>query len=268
MTIYVSGRQSGKTTFLIRQSADTGAVIVAPTCQMARYIDSMARDLGLQIPPPVTVADWIRGLVRQPKDHDKTYLVDELQMALHQLNVKAATIDRNYEEMVRMFGVKETCCTRCSHRDVCQYKSEYLAAQTAVDEVSVRRPSKDDESISSIRLHDIPWIEPVELKCTYFRQDTGDNSITTIREENLMLEKTLIDLAHRHFEIMWRYEAMTNSIIVRMEKRYKQQWYKQNYRVTFGEIGCSGGFEVFMTMLLKHLADETDRMIKTNCNSD
>ena len=99
MTIYVSGRQSGKTTFLIRQSADTGAVIVAPTCQMARYIDSMARDLGLQIPPPVTVADWIRGLVRQPKDHDKTYLVDELQMALHQLNVKAATIDRNYEDV-------------------------------------------------------------------------------------------------------------------------------------------------------------------------
>lgn len=125
MTIYVSGRQSGKTTFLIRQSADTGAVIVAPTCQMARYIDSMARDLGLQIPPPVTVADWIRGLVRQPKDHDKTYLVDELQMALHQLNVKAATIDRNYEEMVRMFGVKETCCTRCSHNMMLDYALEY-----------------------------------------------------------------------------------------------------------------------------------------------
>lgn len=29
-----------------------------------------------------------------------------------------------------------------------------------------------------------------------------------------------------------------------------------------------GGFEVFMTMLLKHLADETDRTIKVNCNSD
>ena len=82
--------------------------------------------------------------------------------------------------MVRMFGVKETCCTRCSHRDVCQYKSEYLAAQTAVDEVSVRRPSKDDESISSIRLHDIPWIEPVELKCTYFRQDTRTQNLTLL----------------------------------------------------------------------------------------
>ena len=67
-----------------------------------------------------------------------------------------------------------------------------------------------------------------------------------------MLEKTLIDLAHRHFEIMWRYEAMTNSIIVRMEKRYKQRWYKQNYRVTLRVMGCSGGFVVFMSMLLNH----------------
>lgn len=173
MTIYIAGRQTGKTVFLIQQSARTGAVIVAPTCQMVGYIDRMARDLGLQIPPPITVADWIRGLVGQREDRDKTYLVDELQIVLNQLNVETATLDENYKEMVRMFRAKETCCTRCSHRGVCQYKSEYLAAQTAVDEVSVRRPSKDDESIRSIRLHDIPWIEPVELKCTYFRQDTG-----------------------------------------------------------------------------------------------
>lgn len=250
MTIYIAGRQTGKTVFLIQQSARTGAVIVAPTCQMVGYIDRMARDLGLQIPPPITVADWIRGLVGQREDRDKTYLVDELQIVLNQLNVETATLDENYKEMVRMFGVKETCCTKCSHRDVCQYKEEYLAAQAAVDEVSVNLPSRGDKSIKSIRLRDISWIEPVELKCRYFH----------------MLEKTLIDLAHRHFEIMWRYEAMTNSIIVRMEKRYKQQWYKQNYRVTFREIGYSGGFEVFMTMLLKHLADETDRTIKVNCN--
>lgn len=63
MTVYVAGRQAGKTVFLIRQSAKTGAVIVAPTSQMARYIDSMARDLGLQIPPPITAADWIRSML-------------------------------------------------------------------------------------------------------------------------------------------------------------------------------------------------------------
>lgn len=82
-----------------------------------------------------------------------------------------------------------------------------------------------------------------------------------------MLEKTLIDLAHRHFEIMWRYEAMTNSIIVRMEKRYKQQWYKQNYRVTFREIGYSGGFELSMIVLLNRMADTIHRAIEATDDS-
>ena len=63
-----------------------------------------------------------------------------------------------------------------------------------------------------------------------------------------MLEKTLIDLAHRHFKIMWRYEAMTNSIIIHVEKQYGQQRYQQNYRITFEEIGCSGGFELSKRM--------------------
>lgn len=33
-----------------------------------------------------------------------------------------------------------------------------------------------------------------------------------------MFERTLKDLANRHFEVMWRYENMTNSIIVRLKK--------------------------------------------------
>lgn len=173
MTVYVAGRQAGKTVFLIQQSARTGAVIVAPNSQMVRYIDSIARDLGLRIPPPITVSDWIRGMAGSRKDPGKSYLVDELQMMLHQLNVKAATLDKNCEEMVRMFGVKETCCTRCSHRDVCQFKAEYLEAQHAVDEVNVHLESKDENSARMIRLRDISWIEPVELKCKHFQQNTG-----------------------------------------------------------------------------------------------
>lgn len=31
MTVYIAGRQTGKTVFLIQQSARTGAVIVTPT---------------------------------------------------------------------------------------------------------------------------------------------------------------------------------------------------------------------------------------------
>ena len=173
MTVYIAGRQTGKTTHLIEISEKTGAVIVAPTYQMVRHIDQMARELRLRIPPPVSVVDWVKMVARKQADPEQRYLVDELQMVLHQLNVKAATLDKNYEEMVRMFGVKETCCTRCSHKDVCQYKEECLAAQHAVDEVSVHLPTKDENSARLIRLRDIPWIEPVELKCRHFQQNTG-----------------------------------------------------------------------------------------------
>ena len=99
---------------------------------------------------------------------DQKYLVDELQSALHQMNVVMATLDTNSKEMVHMFGVKETCCTKCAHKDVCQFKEEYLAAQAAVDNVSVNLPTKDERANRYINLRNIPWIEPVELKCKHF----------------------------------------------------------------------------------------------------
>ena len=173
MTVYIARRQPGKTTHLIGVSAKTGAVIVAPTYQMVRSIDQMARELELKIPPPISVVDWVKLVAKKQDPPDQRYLVDELQMVLSQMNVEAATLNEDYKEEVHMFGVKETCCTRCSHRDVCQYKEEYLAAQHAVDEVSVHLPTKDENSARMIRLRDIPWIEPVELKCRHFHQNTG-----------------------------------------------------------------------------------------------
>jgi hypothetical protein len=146
----------------------TGAVIVAPTYQMVKHIDQLARELGLKIPPPISVVEWAQMVARKQVHPEQRYLVDE-----HQMNVDVATLSENYKEEVRMFGVKETCCTRCSHKDVCQYKEEYLAAQHAADEVSVHLPTKDENSARLIRLRDIPWIEPVELKCRHFQQNTG-----------------------------------------------------------------------------------------------
>lgn len=72
-----------------------------------------------------------------------------------------------------MYGVKETCCTKCAHKDVCQYKDEFLAAQQAVDEVTVHLPTKEENTARMIRLRDISWIDPVELKCSHFYQATG-----------------------------------------------------------------------------------------------
>lgn len=41
------------------------------------------------------------------------------------------------------FGVKETQCTRCGHREVCSLKTEFLEAQKAIDEAYISHPSED-----------------------------------------------------------------------------------------------------------------------------
>lgn len=59
-------------------------------------------------------------------------------------------------------GVNETQCTYCGHRHVCSYKEQFLAAQKAVDEISV---SIGDGSY--IKLNAISWIQPVKLMCSF-----------------------------------------------------------------------------------------------------
>ena len=90
MNIYISGRQFGKTTMLIKESAKTGATIAVATYHMAKYVQDMAAQMGLETPEPVTYAEIFRTY-RESKT--KRYLVDELQMMLSQLNVDIATVD-------------------------------------------------------------------------------------------------------------------------------------------------------------------------------
>lgn len=70
------------------------------------------------------------------------------------------------------FGVKETLCTSCVHREICSKKEEYLAAQTAVDEVFVKK----NEMIGDY-LRNMTWIRPVQLQCTHYMS----NGYGTIR---------------------------------------------------------------------------------------
>lgn len=103
MDLYIAERQSGKTTMLIKMSAETGAIIVAPNHLMASYIVKMAIKLGINIPTPITVNDYIHILSMGGLNKTQKYLIDELQMALHRMNVEAATFDNNYV----IFGVKD-----------------------------------------------------------------------------------------------------------------------------------------------------------------
>ena len=90
MNIYISGRQFGKTTMLIKESARTGATIAVATYQMVKYVQGMAALMDLKIPEPVTYPEVFKTY-RENKT--KRYLVDEIQMMLSQLNVDIATVD-------------------------------------------------------------------------------------------------------------------------------------------------------------------------------
>ena len=76
-----------------------------------------------------------------------------------------------------------------------------------------------------------------------------------------MLEKLLKELGERGFEVLWRYEVMTNSIIIRMEKRVDGRWYKLNSRVEFFELypGGSTMFEFNMARILREMANKFER---------
>lgn len=71
--------------------------------------------------------------------------------------------------------VKETQCTRCGHREVCSLKTEFLEAQKAIDEVYVSRPCEDGKKVGMIRVRDIKYIEPVELRCKHYIPSIGVN---------------------------------------------------------------------------------------------
>lgn len=94
MELYISGRQCGKTTMLIKESARTGATIAVATYQMAQHILFLAEQMGLDIPQPVTYAEIFNSYRLNKKTR---YLVDELQMMFSQLNIDAATMNLGTE---------------------------------------------------------------------------------------------------------------------------------------------------------------------------
>lgn len=61
MNIIIGKRCSGKTTELIKESAEKQIYILVGTNAMARCVFDMAKEMGLNIPFPVTVYEYFRG---------------------------------------------------------------------------------------------------------------------------------------------------------------------------------------------------------------
>ena len=86
MNVVIGKRCSGKTTRLIERSAKEGIYILVATKNMARCIADQAKKMGLEIPFPVTLDEYLRGNKFQGSSIRRDgLLIDDLDMVLHQL---------------------------------------------------------------------------------------------------------------------------------------------------------------------------------------
>ena len=83
---------------------------------------------------------------------------------LYSIVEKALETKKEEKETV-MTGVKETQCTSCIHREVCKLKNAFLEACDGV--ANFKYTHQEDDSI--VRLADVHFIYPVELKCKYYQ---------------------------------------------------------------------------------------------------
>lgn len=92
MKILLAGRQHGKTTRLIKESAKTGATIVTATLAMRTYVEKMAIEMNEDIPTPITAKEFAKRAYENITT-DERFLIDELQSVLSVLGVDLATAD-------------------------------------------------------------------------------------------------------------------------------------------------------------------------------
>lgn len=82
MLALIGGRQTGKTTCLIEMSKETGYPILTATHFMAKNIELMARRMGVQIPPVLSISSMpLHGSLMR----GERVLVDDLGLVAERL---------------------------------------------------------------------------------------------------------------------------------------------------------------------------------------
>lgn len=83
MKVIARPRQGGKTTELIRLAAEEFLYVVCPDLAQVRYVSQMARDMGLDIPFPLTWHEFSAG--RFHSRGINGFVIDNLDMCVQQM---------------------------------------------------------------------------------------------------------------------------------------------------------------------------------------
>lgn len=75
-------RGEGKTAYLIKKSAESGNYIVCRTMEVANHIQYHAKEMGLDIPLPITYSEFIH----KEYGYVNGFLIDDLEIFLEHLS--------------------------------------------------------------------------------------------------------------------------------------------------------------------------------------
>lgn len=98
MEIILRNRGGGKTAELIRRSAETGIYILTKDYTRSRAVVTQAHEMGMDIPFPVTVADYMHSDGFNGSFINKIYIDDAddiLQAIFCRVQIEAATITKD-----------------------------------------------------------------------------------------------------------------------------------------------------------------------------
>lgn len=73
-------RRKGKTRRLIKESSSTGAIIICRESSL-KYIEITAKEMGLEIPKPMTIGEYVETFTGGLSDNPPV-LVDDIEFAL------------------------------------------------------------------------------------------------------------------------------------------------------------------------------------------
>lgn len=189
MTEYIIGeRRSGKTTELIKRSAETGAVILAPTRAQVSFICDLAKNLGCGIPDPIAVS-YLENTDLCNIVRENGILIDELDYTLVRLckniPVKAATITNSDEK------------NECKIRFLLQENDQKMKNGDTADTSNSSLTVKDVLSASETRYvylyvgdDFITKIKPSDA-LNYLSADMLESNIAKIDTENSMVRITI-----------------------------------------------------------------------------
>ena len=156
-------RASGKTTLLIKESAKTGKPIITANCFAADNIRQMAKDMGVDIPKPMSATNWLSGCCRDGRfNRVDSILIDELDAVLR--SIFGGSIDK-VTYTPEKIGMSKAYDGKKNVADFEEMLNNFKIALDRLDKrlnEMIEHNEKKEKKMSKFKIGDIVKIKPVE----------------------------------------------------------------------------------------------------------